>query len=86
MSGSSGVAEIEAFIAEQKIDTQSDGWKTKVGKPPEASFGLRLVFALLFEPLRRRAQVGVDRVFYRSVADRGRQRHAVRSERIHEKQ
>jgi cyclophilin family peptidyl-prolyl cis-trans isomerase len=38
MSGSAGIAEIDAFIVEQKVDTSSKGWKSKLTKPPEASF------------------------------------------------
>ncbi len=33
-----GIAEIEAFIAEQKVDTSGSGWKRKLAKPPMASF------------------------------------------------
>jgi cyclophilin family peptidyl-prolyl cis-trans isomerase len=33
------LAAIEAFIAEQNIDTSGSSWKTKLPKPPMASFG-----------------------------------------------
>jgi cyclophilin family peptidyl-prolyl cis-trans isomerase len=36
---SEAVAQIEAFIAEQKIDTGASNWKTRLPKPPLASFG-----------------------------------------------
>ena len=32
------IAQIDQFIAEQKIDTAQPGWKTKLAKPPKASF------------------------------------------------
>ena len=34
----SGVAEIDAFIAEQGIDTGADGWRLRLPRPPQASF------------------------------------------------
>ena len=36
---SEAVAQIEAFIADQKIDTSGSGWKTSLPKPPVATFG-----------------------------------------------
>ena len=36
--GTSGVAEIDAFIAEQEIDTSEDGWRLGLPRPPQASF------------------------------------------------
>ncbi len=38
VSSASGVAAIEAFIAEQNIDKSKSNWKTSLPKPPEASF------------------------------------------------
>jgi cyclophilin family peptidyl-prolyl cis-trans isomerase len=34
----SGVAEIDAFIAEQEIDTSADGWRLGLPRPPQAAF------------------------------------------------
>ena len=34
----SGIAEIDAFIAEQKIDKDAPNWKTKLSKPPQGTF------------------------------------------------
>jgi peptidyl-prolyl cis-trans isomerase B (cyclophilin B) len=36
---SEAVAQIEAFIADQKVDTSASGWKTSLSKPPVATFG-----------------------------------------------
>jgi cyclophilin family peptidyl-prolyl cis-trans isomerase len=33
-----GLAAIDAFIAEQDIDTSAQGWKTSLPKPPQAEF------------------------------------------------
>ena len=41
MSGSerrSGVEEIDDFIAKQEIDTDTDGWRLRLPRPPEARF------------------------------------------------
>lgn len=32
------IAQIDQFIAEQKVDTAQPGWKTKLAKPPKATF------------------------------------------------
>jgi cyclophilin family peptidyl-prolyl cis-trans isomerase len=32
------IQEIDRFIAEQKVDTSQSGWKTRLAKPPKASF------------------------------------------------
>jgi len=37
-SAAGGIAEIEAFIAKQKVDKSNAGWKTKLAKPPQVSF------------------------------------------------
>lgn len=37
-SGSTGIAEIEAFIAEQNVDTTKPGWKEHLAKPPKVEF------------------------------------------------
>jgi cyclophilin family peptidyl-prolyl cis-trans isomerase len=39
MALSEAMAQIEAFIAEQKIDTGGGSWKTSLPMPPVASFG-----------------------------------------------
>ena len=44
----SGIAEIDAFISEQKIDTSADGWRLQLPRPPQASFeeGRRYLWGL----------------------------------------
>ncbi len=37
--GQGAIAEIDAFIAEQAVDKSSGGWKTRLAKPPVATFG-----------------------------------------------
>lgn len=37
-SGSTGIAEIEAFIAEQNVDKTKSDWKTQLAKPPKVEF------------------------------------------------
>jgi cyclophilin family peptidyl-prolyl cis-trans isomerase len=37
-SGEGAIAQIDAFIASQDIDTSSDGWKQKLARPPKATF------------------------------------------------
>jgi signal transduction histidine kinase len=44
---------------------------TRAEQSPLPSFALVLAVALSFEPLRRRVQTGIDRVFYRSRLDLG---------------
>jgi len=38
MSQSDGIATIDAFIAEQNVDTSKPSWKTSLSKPPKADF------------------------------------------------
>ncbi|MGH0034939.1 MAG: peptidylprolyl isomerase [Myxococcota bacterium] len=38
-SGGSAIEQIEGFIASQDIDTSGSGWKQKLTRPPQASFG-----------------------------------------------
>ena len=38
MSDDIAIKTIDAFIAEQKVDTSNKGWKTHLAKPPQAEF------------------------------------------------
>lgn len=38
MSNDAAIAELDKFIADQKIDTSKSGWKTTLPKPPKATF------------------------------------------------
>lgn len=48
-AGANGVAAIDAFIAEQKIDKSSTGWKQRLPRPPKQSFDPSKTYKWLLE-------------------------------------
>ena len=43
-----GIAAIDAFIAEQKIDKSSSNWKTSLAKPPKVEFEAGKTYYMLY--------------------------------------